>query len=596
MDISHHEGFNERDRLYKIQRIIKACTEQLEVARVSVWSLNEARNAIKCEVLYVAATDSFDSCDDLKEESFPAYFRAIKGSRLINAHDAMSDPRTCEFTDVYLRPLNIYAMLDAPIFTGGKLYGVLCLEHINEPRAWDVAEMSYAAAAADTISLINEHDTWLQTREELAIFERCDVLTGLENRLHFQHRLDRDQKNSSYSTSALMLMGLDAFTGVNDHYGHKIANEVLYQLTERLQHLAQRYQAWPARVGGDQFALWIPNLTDNAVVEKLINHINTAMEIPFCIKGVVLDVTASVGVVVNSRSHHLDNVFRCAEVAMLAAKKKGRGEVQYFSSNFISEISERRQLELEVLRALDNDQLCVYYQPIVNHDDYKVAGLEALVRWNHPSKGVLPPVVFLELVSELGLMSRLGEIVLKQECNDILELEKKGLGVDWVSVNLSAEQLHSTEFVTFLAKLLEKVKLPRSCLELEIIEEQIAHDSALVKSQLKEISELGVGMSIDDFGTGHSSLYRLKHLPVTKLKIDKSFVDGLPSLEEDRCIASAIIGLAKGMGLGLVAEGVETLEQARWLGQQGCEYLQGYYFAKPKPLDRLINYLRSENK
>lgn len=583
MALNHQEGFIDRNRLQKLHAIVKNCAHSLGVARASIWLLNEERTRISCEVLFNAVDQTFEEAPSLDESDFPHYFNAIKKDRLINADNALTDSRTCEFRGGYLEPLNIYAMLDAPIFSKGKLSGVLCLEQTGAPRQWDVAEMSYAAAAADTISLIDEHERWLQAREQLAIYERCDALTGLENRFYFQQRLDRELKTRGLEPAALVMLGLDGFTGVNDYYGHQVANEVLFQLTERLHVLATRFKCVPARVGGDQFALWMPQVDQDDSVDQLIVAIQDAMLIPFCIKGIVLSMTVGIGAVVSSVNNKVDNVFRCAEVAMFKAKHQGRGMVEYFSFDYLSEMSERLSLERELLYALEHEQLCVFYQPIVDSIHHRCVGLEALVRWNHPTKGFLTPIVFLALAAEMGLMPRLGEIVIRQVCRDIKVLQADGLLVSWVAINLSAEQLHSVDFVRYLSQQLAYFNLPAGCLELEIVEDQIAHESKLVQAQLEALSALNVSMSIDDFGTGHSSLYRLKHLPVSKLKIDKSFVDGLPNQEEDRCIASAIIGLAKGMGLGLVAEGVETQEQATWLAEQGCEYLQGYFFSTPVP-------------
>jgi len=589
MTLSHQKDFIDYPLHKKIQSITKSCAEHLKVARASIWALNDTRDKISCKVLYSRDRDVFEECDDLSEQDFPSYFKAIKTDRLIDASNTFTDPRTCEFSDVYLRPLNIHALLDAPIFAVGKLYGVLCLEQTGEPRVWDVAEMSYVAAAADTVSLANEHELWLKALEESALYERCDRLTGLENRLFFQQRLDRDQKKEISSCSALLLLGLDNFTEVNERLGHQVANDILRQVADNLEKIAQRNHCWTARVGGDQFSLWVPRLADKDRLASIVGAIQSSLTSIQKIDDGAMG--ASVGVALSPVGEIVDGLFHRAEAALQRAKYHKRGSVEYFSSSYEDEVNQRRQLEQELMIAFDEGQICAHYQPIINYKDLSCAGIEALVRWQHPVRGLLAPYEFLGLVTELGLMSRLGEIVLRQSCELMSGLRQEGIAVGWVSVNLSAEQLHNSSLVACIEGLLKEFDLPGSCLELEIVEEQIAYESALVQSLLSSLSDLGIGLSIDDFGTGHSSLSRLKHLPVKKLKIDKSFVDGLPNLEEDQCIASAIIGLAKGLGLMLVAEGVETREQALWLNEQGCEYLQGYYFSRPIGVDALKSYL-----
>jgi len=221
-----------------------------------------------------------------------------------------------------------------------------------------------------------------------------------------------------------------------------------------------------------------------------------------------------------------------------------------------------------------------------------------LVRWQHPTQGLITPFHFLPLAAELGLMTRLGSFMMRQACSDISKLRKSGTDVKWVSINLSADQLYNTQLISEVESLLSEFNLPSNVIEFEIIEELISHDSDIVRSQLLAIAKLGIKLSIDDFGTGFSSLSRLKHLPVSKLKIDKSFVDGLPDSVDDQCIAQSIIGLAKGMNLDIVAEGVENLAQGEWLIDHGCDFLQGYFYAKPTNFDSIQTMLfeRGESK
>lgn len=594
MALFHDDGFIDRGRENKLKNILLSCAQQLAVTRVSIWVFNATKDQIHCELLLSADDNKFSSGKVLYKCDYPGYFEAIADNRLINADRAVEDPRTSCFATAHLIPNDIKSMLDAPIFLSGTLFGVLCLEQRGQFRQWDVAELSYAAAVADTISLINEHERWMNTREQLEFLEYTDSLTGLENRRFFKKRIARDllETNDRSTLSTLILLGLDFYTKINDTHGEKSADHVLSTLAERYLELPSKIKCYPARIGGDVFGFWLPEIENQAQLARILDSIksrtNEAIMLP---NGAIVEVSASVGVVIDPKTAtEVNNPIRCAELAMIKAKKQQRGGVEYFSSDWLEQLKTRQAMEDELMNAFEQQQLRAHYQPILSAGANEVVGIEALVRWQHPQKGLIPPFQFLPLVAQMGLMSRLGNFMLRQACQDINLLRQSGVDIQWISVNLSSEQLYSATLVQEIEQLLTEHNLSSSSIHLEIVEELISQDSDMVRSQLTALDELGVKLSIDDFGTGYSSLSRLKYLPVSKLKIDKSFVDGLPGSEDDQCIARSIIGLAKGMKVDLVAEGVELAEQAKWLTSYGCDYLQGYLYSKPMPLDELIAF------
>lgn len=595
MTLVHADGFINRDKSARLKKILKQCAIQLDVSRVSVWGLSENGDSIQCELLYRRCEDDYEAGLVLLEKDYPSYFKAISQSRIVNVSDAFQDSRTVEFIDGYLTPLNIVSLLDAPIFFRGKIYGVLCIEKTNERVVWDVAEMSYAASIADTISLVNEHENWLEAKQRLDVINSIDSLTDLENRRYFQQRLDADWKNHQESSRvrAMVILGLDDFTRLNDDYGTKVADDILLLLSEKFKALALRERCYISRLGGDTFGFWVPQINNEKTLNNLIEKIITQVNQPLLsINNEPIDVRGSVGVFTYpNKELEVDSPIRCAEVAMARAKVEGRGSVAYFSPQWVKEISARRSKEEEIIAAFDECQLLSYYQPIFSADAKHIVGLEALVRWQHPSKGLMTPFHFLPLVTELGLLARLGRFMMRQACIDICKLRNAGADIQWVSINLSADQLYDSGIVLEIENLLREFNLSSDILELEIVEELISQDSEMVRSQLLAISNLGVKLSIDDFGTGFSSLSRLKHLPVSKLKIDKSFVDGLPESVDDQCIAQSIIGLAKGMNLKIVAEGVENIAQNDWLVAHGCDYIQGYLYARPMDFESIKSLL-----
>jgi len=595
MKLAHGNGFVNRGRISRIKEILALCAKQLQTSRVSIWKFHHAPERIECEALYSGVTQSYDSGLILTQKNYPSYFRAIRTNRLINVDDAINDPRTSEFAEHYLKPLGIRSMLDAPIFSSGQFYGVLCIEHTEDIRVWDIAEMSYAASIADTFSLINEQENWLQARDKLSLLERMDSLTGLENRRFFQQRLSQDLKSGDQDRQrAIILLGLDFFTKINDKHGPKSADHILRVLSDRFDQNSNQLGFRLARVGGDVFAFWVNRIENADTIKNILSSLLSLSSAEITLPdSTTVQVGATSGVFVYPLANTLvHDPIRSAEVAMQRAKMKDRGGVSYFTADFMVELQESQRLEQEITTAFDKGELLSHYQPIISADTGKVVGIEALVRWQHPELGLIPPYQFLPLVNKLGLMSKLGSIMLRQACEDVKKLLSGNVGIEWISINLAADQLYDPHLATEISQLISEYEIPSDIIELEIIEELISQNSDIVRYQLEAISALGVKLSIDDFGTGFSSLSRLKHLPVSKIKIDKSFVDGLPEAEDDQCIVDAIIGLGEGMNLNLVAEGVETLAQADWLIQKGCQYLQGYLYAKPMSFESLQEFLR----
>jgi diguanylate cyclase (GGDEF)-like protein len=486
-------------------------------------------------------------------------------------------------------------MLDAPIFCGGRLSGVLCIEHVGDVRHWDLAEISYVAAVADCISTINEHVMWERAHQKSEFLEQFDSLTGLFNRFAFQQQTERDIRDAPLQSHLMAIVGLDNFTGVNDKFGTLQADQVLRNLAARFKNMPAGKDCLIARLGGDLFGFWLCNVSNPNQVESLLVEIQQALQEPVQTdEGNLIRVIGTVGVFsFPYEGEGIPDPISGAEIAMLNAKKEAVGSIGYFSTRWYQQLHEKQQQITDLVLAFDTEQFTAFYQPILTKRAGTAIGLEALVRWNHPTKGLLFPDQFLPLATELGLMKRLGDFMLRQACSAARRLLDDGFTLEWVSVNLSADHLYSPTLITDVSNLLGEFNLLGKHLELEIVEELIGRDSELVLSQLNGLADLGVKLSIDDFGTGYSSLSRLKHLPVTKLKIDKSFVDGLPNSKDDQSIVRSIVGLAKALQLNLAAEGIETKEQADWLLNESVEYLQGFLYAKPMSFEALQSVLSS---
>ncbi|WP_108125333.1 putative bifunctional diguanylate cyclase/phosphodiesterase [Saccharospirillum mangrovi] len=586
MKLCHSKEFIQDTRRNKLTTLTALCSELLGVGRVSVWWLQNGGEGIESEILYHQGDGHRYEPIFLARQGNPAYFEALMQARVIDASDARQDPRTRAFNDHYLQPTGIYAMLDAPIFDDGQLSGVICLEAL-QPREWSLADISLATAVADTISLINTHEAWSQSQQQLDYVTHFDDLTGLPNLNSLRGRLHRLTLDDA--PFALLWIDLDRIKAINDGMGQVIGNQIIGEVANRLRHLSIPGKDKIARVGGDEFLMVIRRQADPEALRQLTQSILTTLSTPMQLHDQWVSTTASVGISfwpVDGQDS--DSLLKHAEAAMYHAKENGRNQVQFFNSSISADARSRFQLESQLRQAIRNQELDVHYQPIIRAGDSGLVQLEALVRWNHPTHGLLPPVRFLDLARSAGLMAELGMAVMRRACEHIRQAQQAGMQLPQMAINLAPEQLLDPQLPERLKEVYEAYGLSGQCFDFEITEDVIKADTENLRGLLKQLVELGAGLSIDDFGTGYSSLARLKHLPFAKLKIDRSFVKELPTDSDDCAITLSILGLARGLGMAVVAEGVETEDQERWLTEQGCDYLQGYRYSRPVPFDQLM--------
>ncbi|MDQ2802759.1 MAG: EAL domain-containing protein, partial [Pseudomonadota bacterium] len=428
-----------------------------------------------------------------------------------------------------------------------------------------------------------------RSEKRIAHMARHDALTGLPNRLLFRDRMDEAVARLGRGEAfALLYLDLDNFKTVNDALGHAVGDQLLRAVTDRLQACLREVDT-VARLGGDEFAVILPG-TANAdaarqIARRLINVVGDRLEIG----GHAIAVGVSIGVALApGDGATADTLLMHADLALYRAKAEGRGVVCFYEPELSTRIEARRTLEADLLQALTRDEFELYYQPIVNLDSMTVVGFEALIRWNHPRHGLVPPNHFIPLAEETGLILRLGAWVLQAACAQ---------AAGWpepvkVAVNLSPVQFRDAGLVPCIKQALDESGLPPERLELEITEAAILRESEATLAALSEIRMLGVRIAFDDFGTGFSSLSYLHRFAFDKIKIDQSFVRDLCSSPSAAAIVRAIAGLGGSLRLVTTAEGVETAEQMRALRLVGCTEAQGYLFSKPRPnseVPRLLN-------
>jgi len=431
--------------------------------------------------------------------------------------------------------------------------------------------------------------------EEVINFQAYhDLLTHLPNRALLRDRLSLAIAHARRNKRklAVMFLDLDRFKLVNDTLGHTMGDRLLKAVANRLQSCLRRGDTL-ARFGGDEFTLLLPEVRTKDDVVVIASKILDRLNAPFVIDGHELFVGASIGISIYPEAGDSEEaLIQNADIAMYQVKGRGKNGYQFFSEEMNHSFSTRLSLERELRNGLAQGELKVYYQPQVSLNDGRITGVEALVRWQHPIRGLVEPNDFLPMAEETGLICQIDEYVQAQAFTDVAYWRAKGHGDIQLSVNLSAVQLEKEGFVDRFISSLQQSGLEASGVKLEITENTLMQDMEVIIPKLKELRRLGVQIAIDDFGTGYSSLSYLQQFPIQTLKIDRSFVGDIREDETDASIVNAIVAMARGLKLDLIAEGVENRTQLRYLHAQGCSEGQGYIFSKPVPANDISNMIR----
>jgi diguanylate cyclase (GGDEF)-like protein len=419
-----------------------------------------------------------------------------------------------------------------------------------------------------------------------------DLLTGLPNRAHFFEQLGRriEHARGAGESVAVLFLDLDRFKNVNDTLGHDVGDRLLVAAAQRIRRSVRNADC-VARLGGDEFTVVLADVAGPNAAVAAAQNIGRALGTPFEIDGHDIFVNASVGISLYPHDGtDVGTLLKHADTAMYRAKKTNSG-FQFFEASMEHSISEHVRLESDLRRALERNELEVFYQPQARVDNGRIVGMEALVRWNHPLRGMVPPADFIPLAEETGLINSLGEWVLRTACAQVQAWMQAGLPPMRVAVNLSVRQLLQKDFAATVEQALKDTGVPPRLLELEITESTLMEHAQHTLEALHRLRGLGVRLSIDDFGTGYSSLSYLKRFPVDIIKIDRSFVRDVSTDADDASIVTGIIALAHSLRLQVVAEGVETEAQLRFLKERSCDLLQGYYLSKPVSAKEFANYV-----
>jgi diguanylate cyclase (GGDEF)-like protein/PAS domain S-box-containing protein len=442
---------------------------------------------------------------------------------------------------------------------------------------------------------VTERKTYEQELTKLAF---RDPLTGLANRSYFKDRLRHAliRADAEGQSVAVFFFDLDDFKIVNDSLGHDCGDQVLRVVADRVRACLRREDT-AARLGGDEFTIVVEGVTAVEEVIPIAHRLIAALHDPIWLEGRDLFIGSSMGIAISiPNQDNIDELVRKADLAMYHAKSTTKGGYAIFDAQLNAAAMERLELETELRQALNRQELRVYYQPVVSLDDGRICDVEALVRWQHPRRGLVPPSRIIPIAEETGLIIELGQWVLEEACRQISTWQRRYPGNLPLSVNLSARQFRHAEIVSEISAALHNSGLKPFSLTLEITESNLVHDPVETIAKLRALKKLGVRLAIDDFGIGYSSLSYLKQFPVDVLKIDRSFVRGIEWDPHDKAIVRSVIALAAAFELGVTGEGIETDEQAAQLRALGCNCGQGYLFAPPLPADSFEAFLEKDRQ
>ncbi len=525
---------------------------------------------------------------------------AVRERRPVLAREISTDPVFAPWREQALSR-GLASGVAMPLVTKDGVLGMLSI-YAEEVDAFDDEELEVLQDLADDLAFgvasLRESEARKRFEGELERQANFDALTGLANRFTLQARLQQSAADARRCGNklALMFVDLDRFKMVNETLGHAVGDKLLCNVAGVLAGVVRESDT-VARLGSDEFVVLLKDVDAMADAAVVARKIAAALSAPLCVDGHEIRPSASIGVsLFPDDDGDANALIRHADAAMEHAKSLGGGSFRFFAPEMNAHMAERFEMEADLRRALERDELLVCYQPQVNLTRGTVTGAEALVRWRHPDKGLIPPAQFIPLAEETGLIVPLGEWVIRAVCAQLRAWLDAGLPVPPVAVNLSARQFRQANLVPVIEQALNDHALEPGLLALEVTESAVMHDVDDAVATMRQLKALGVGLSLDDFGTGYSSLSHLKRFPIDHLKLDQSFVRDITVDPDNAVICNSIIGLAHSLKMIVIAEGVESEAQMRYLRRQRCDEMQGYHFSKPLPAHDFAELLGQDRR
>ncbi|WP_161603767.1 sensor domain-containing protein [Noviherbaspirillum massiliense] len=564
-----------------LKTILKTSAKTLGAHRCAYWTAGDDPDSVRCVLMYDDVKQNFSHQDSVPGPGLnchPLLHEAAVQGRPLVVDDVDQDARTALYCE-YFHAAEIKALLLMPV----RQDGVLLFAQLGQAREWRKDEAGFAASAAEMIALASQEARRSKTEAQLRRMVQRGKLEGLpERHVLYEHAEEIFPQLASRSAAlAVFFVDLDGFRSLLESLGETAADQLLKAAALRLKNLVRNDDVL-ARMGRDKFMLVARDLSDARLVEDLAQQIVEAMRSPFLLDGRMIDITASVGIALYPfDGTEIDVLMKKADLAMYRAKSSGRDRYRLSTPVLEKDASSRPALENDLRKALESGALQHHYQPQIDLRTGKVCCVEAFLRWQHPQYGLLLPAHFLPVAERAGLLPALNRWAVDDICAQFQAWRARGLDEFNIALNLSTAQLMDRQLMPMLEDRLADCGIPGLRLEWEVSESTVMHGEAMTAALLDRLTEKEIGLSIDDFGTGSSSLTHLRRFPVHKVKIDTSFVSGLPAHDDDCAIIDAIISMAQPLGLDVVAEGVETRQQLDYLRDRGCDIAQGYYFTQP---------------
>jgi diguanylate cyclase (GGDEF)-like protein/PAS domain S-box-containing protein len=585
------------DFTQSLSTILRTAAEVLDVGSASFWRLSRDPDVLRCESFFDRKSDRFQRewvGREFSSARYPAYFAPLNSRQPVIVNDA----RTSRLTTMFAGDpdwSHVRALLDAPVLVEGEVAGVLCLRH-QDVRHWDEDDVSFANTTALMLSLALEAAQRQEAETRIEHLAWYDGLTGLPNRNLLRETM-RDMIMTAANRKrrmAVMLIDLDRFKDVNDTLGHLVGDALIKSAAELLRATVGDAGV-VARLGGDEFVVLVSEFVHRQEVALLAARIAQALHRTDLVPNIDTQVSASIGVALfPEHGRDMSTLLKNADAAMYQAKRDGRNQFSFFNPIRYERAAREVQLGIELVKALQGDcsQFLCEYQPQLEMTSGRVVGLEALIRWDHPVHGILTPDRFIGVAEISGLSERITRWVLNEVCSQINRWRRVRPEFDVpVSINVAGREMGSTALPTLVRSALAKHGIDPHLIVLEITERTLVKESEVDNDVLAELASLGVGLVLDDFGTGYSMMGYLKRMPITALKIDQSFIEGIPADADSRAIVHAMIAVAKHFKLKVVAEGIESLEQVQYMREIGCDFAQGFFYSRSLTADNILAYL-----
>ena len=585
------------DFVQSLSIILRTAAEVLDVSSASFWRFGREPDVLRCESLFDRASDRFMRDwvgREFTSTRFPAYFAPLLGRQPV----IVNDTRTSRLTTMFAGDpewSHVRSLLDVPVLVEGEVAGVLCLRH-RDTRFWDEDDVSFANTTALMLALAIEAAQRQEAETRIEHLAWYDGLTGLPNRNLLRETM-RDMIMTAANRKrrmAVMLIDLDRFKDVNDTLGHLVGDALIKSAAEQLRQTVGDGGV-VARLGGDEFVVLIGEFVHRQEVALLAARVAQALHRTDLVPHIDTQVSASIGVALfPEHGRDMSTLLKNADAAMYQAKRDGRNQFSFFNPIRYERAAREVQLGIELVKALQSDcpQFICEYQPQIEMMSGRVVGLEALIRWDHPVHGILTPDRFIGVAEISGLSERITRWVLNEVCSQINRWRRVRPDFDVpVSINVAGREMGSTVLPTLVRSALAKHDVDPHLVVLEITERTLVKDSEINNDVLAELAALGVGLVLDDFGTGYSMMGYLKRMPITALKIDQSFIEGIPGDPDSRAIVHAMLAVARHFKLKVVAEGVESLEQVQYMREIGCEFAQGFFYSRSLSAETILDYL-----